>query len=566
MKNAIFDKYRVIFGLVLLFGLLLRIVWLEKYPSSLYSDELSQGYNAYSILNTGKDEYGQFLPLSFRSFGDWKPPLQTYLIVPFIHLFGLNAISIRLPGAFFGTLSIYLIYTITNALIEYIYRSNTKILLHKRKISLLASFFLAISPWHILMSRSAMLVSIAMCCWMGGIYFYLSNKKPYRIYFSAIFFALSIYAYYGMRVVTPLTVILLLLWSFRSKQKLQIAIFAKAFVVGIVCLLPLVWAFIAQPDVVLGRAKTVSVFYDKGVSLKVWDLVAQDGVNMPIILARFLHNKPYHYAIDITRRFFQHLDGSFLILMGDTQLPFQIPNMGILYIIDLIFLMLGTIVLIKYTPQLSVFLGAIIFIAIIPSALTFVTPAANRTLQLLLPFSIVGAVGLVYIIGRLKGVKKFVAIFICAMGYGICHWYFLYNYTIILPKYHADWWHGGYKELVENLHQLEDKYETIYISGKASVPYIFILNYLQLDPVFVQNNIERDLNDDEYGFEHVDKIGKFEFPRYFRWETDGEKLQPNSLLAVLASEPQPSGDTVREVNKIMYPDGKDAFKIYEITN
>ena len=43
---------------------------------------------AYSILKTGRDEYGSPFPLLFRSFDDYKAPIPVYLLVPVFKFFG----------------------------------------------------------------------------------------------------------------------------------------------------------------------------------------------------------------------------------------------------------------------------------------------------------------------------------------------------------------------------------------------------------------------------------------------------------------------------------------------
>lgn len=105
-------KKRIILLLsgIIFLAIILRIPALDKFPPSLYSDEISQGYNAYSVLLTGHDEYGKYFPVSFRSFGDWKPPLQTYIMIPTIWMFGLNAWGVRLPSAIVGILTVLLTY------------------------------------------------------------------------------------------------------------------------------------------------------------------------------------------------------------------------------------------------------------------------------------------------------------------------------------------------------------------------------------------------------------------------------------------------------------------------
>ena len=84
------------------------ICLLAKTP--LLWDEAALGYNAYSISQTLRDEYGQFMPLIFKSFGDYKPGLYVYLAVPFVTIFGLNEISVRLPSIILGALSPILLF------------------------------------------------------------------------------------------------------------------------------------------------------------------------------------------------------------------------------------------------------------------------------------------------------------------------------------------------------------------------------------------------------------------------------------------------------------------------
>ena len=96
--------------------LFVRIYALDKSPQTVGFDEASLGYNAYSILKTGKDEYGTSYPLSLRSFNDFKPALYAYLAIPFIYLFGLNDASIRIPSAILGTLSLVFLFLILRGL------------------------------------------------------------------------------------------------------------------------------------------------------------------------------------------------------------------------------------------------------------------------------------------------------------------------------------------------------------------------------------------------------------------------------------------------------------------
>src|SRR3989344_5322114 len=110
MKRKHFKTEKLALLIITIIASLLRVIKLDTYPPALYSDEVAQGYNAYSVLTTGLDEYGTWLPVSFRSFGDWKPPLPTYFMVPTIAVFGLNEYGIRISSALFGIGSVLLTY------------------------------------------------------------------------------------------------------------------------------------------------------------------------------------------------------------------------------------------------------------------------------------------------------------------------------------------------------------------------------------------------------------------------------------------------------------------------
>ena len=128
---------------IVIIAVVLRLWQLDSVPPSLDWDEASWGYNAYSLLRTGKDEYGKFLPVVTRSLNDYKPALYAYLDVPSIALFGLNDFAVRLPNAIFGILTVLTTYFLVKELFK------------RRDLALLSSFLLAISPWSIQFSRFA---------------------------------------------------------------------------------------------------------------------------------------------------------------------------------------------------------------------------------------------------------------------------------------------------------------------------------------------------------------------------------------------------------------------------
>ena len=116
---------------IFVLGFLLRFYRLNEYPA-LNADEAALGYNAYSLLKTGHDEWGVAFPAIFRAFGDYKLPGYVYLAVPAVKLFGLTVPGVRLPSALAGTMLIFVTYLLARA-----FFSDTR-------ISLLASFLVAV--------------------------------------------------------------------------------------------------------------------------------------------------------------------------------------------------------------------------------------------------------------------------------------------------------------------------------------------------------------------------------------------------------------------------------------
>lgn len=543
MKNIVF------LFLILILSVILRFAWLDRFPPSLYTDEADQGYNAYSILKTGKDEHGKFLPVSLRSFGDWKPPLQTYLMIPFIKYFGLNEISIRMPSAILGVLTILFSYLLVKLLF-----SDDK---NCTKIALLTAFYLSISPWHILQSRSAMLVMVALFFLEGGVLFFIKSIKNKRyIILSAIFFALSIYSYYGLRVITPLMVLSLLIYfrkeiEFRSKE-IYVALF-----IGLLIVLPLIISSFKKQDVILGRAKTVSVFYDQGVKLRQWEMFAQDGVNYSSLLSRFFHNNIYMYGRNILERYLSHFDGRFLFLTGDTAQPFQIPGMGILYLIDSIVMITGIMVLTKIKNKFKWLIVIWLVISFIPAAFTFMTPTSNRTFNAIVPFAVLIAFGIAFLSGRRT--NRLPALLITLI-YIFSFSFFLKQYFVVLPIQNSAWWNWGWREIVEYTSKVDQRYENVVVSDTNGMPYVYFLFYKQYDSALYQKEAIRTYVSDRFGFEHVDGFGKYIFPNDFNWKYEKENLQPKTLYVV------PIEQSKLDINYnylVKYPDNKDAFKIFE---
>ena len=132
----------IILALVLALSLLVRLYQLDTIPFGLNIDEASMGYNAYSLLETGKDRYGQAFPVIFRSFGSFQAPLYTYLTIPAVLLLGANIFAVHLVSALSG-----FIVVCATFLISYLgLKKNFK-------LAILISMVVGFAPWSILFTR-----------------------------------------------------------------------------------------------------------------------------------------------------------------------------------------------------------------------------------------------------------------------------------------------------------------------------------------------------------------------------------------------------------------------------
>ncbi len=188
-----FLNWKLALLLIVLLAGFLRFYQLDSIPSGFHSDEAAFGYNAYSILLTGKDEYSTPLPLIFKSFGD-PGAVYSYLTIPSIAIFGLTEFAVRLPTAVLGFIFVPLSYLIVFNLTG------------NKKLSLLTTFLVAINPLSIFLSRvqSDPLVSVFFV--LLGFYCFLRWKDKNRVYlllFSAFFWITSIFTYPSPRALLP---------------------------------------------------------------------------------------------------------------------------------------------------------------------------------------------------------------------------------------------------------------------------------------------------------------------------------------------------------------------------
>ena len=228
LKNFIKNYWLI--GLILFAGIFLRCYQFGSIPVPANQDELSSGYESYSLLKEGTDRWGNKYPAYFLSWGSGQNVLQSYLSMPFVSQMGLNINSVRIVSLLINILTLPLFY--------FLLKKFSQPEDMKSKIAFVGLAILAFSPWHFMMGRWALESNLLPFFILWGIYALyegLRTKSKLKIYFSLVPFALALYAYALSFFVIPIFLAIFLLLNFR---KISLKHFSIAYIIFLVISLP----------------------------------------------------------------------------------------------------------------------------------------------------------------------------------------------------------------------------------------------------------------------------------------------------------------------------------------
>ena len=511
--------------IIIFIALILRSWQITKIPS-LNPDEAALGYNAYSLLETGRDEHGASWPLHFKSFGDYKPGGYVYLAMPFIKVFGLTPLAVRLPNLIFSVLTILVVYKLI-----FLFTKNSR-------LSNLVSIVLAISPWHLQFSRGAWESSTALYFLILGIYwlykYIIDNQKIY-LYIFPIPLVISLATYHSVRIIAP---ILLLGIVFINFKKLLNKQFFIAVILGLILVSPVAFSFLKNGG--MTRFGGVGITADMGPLSRSEELLNQhSSVNL---LNRFLHNRRLLYSMSWVEKYTSHFNINFLFINGDEVPRSKNPDMGQLYLIELPLILFGLIKFIKLKNQhLKQFTFLLLFISPLASSLTFQAPSALRALPLVIPLSILVGMGIETIFDEYLNKKslKIIITVLLILSYLLSIIYYLDSYYNHAPKRYSFAWNNGFSEIVPFIESEKNKFNQIYLTDKYDQPYILYLFFSQYPPQKIQSQIKL-TTPDKFGFSTVLKIDNINFGI--------PKEIPNNSLIIDASDFEKTGESFKIYN------------------
>lgn len=510
-------------------GGFLRFYDLTKNPPSLNIDEVSVGYNAYSILKTGRDEHSQFLPLAFKSIGDYKPPVSIYLTVPSIALFGLNEFAVRFPAAFISTLSIPIYYFFFVNFIRNI------------KIALLATALLTISPWYIYYSRyaasefllSTLLASLGILSFLKM----LSGKIIWGV-LSALALVLSMYTYHTERLFVPLFILVFALLykkTLLSQKRICLTFLMTLFMLVI----PLIFTLIGPGNI---RAEETFIARDINFTRNVAVKPLQD--------LSFFSSEIFLLIFYWIRKYLAYFQPSFLFFNGLNMTTTGTLGLGIMYLFEIPFLILGIINLIKDKIINKGVIITWILLGILPASLTINEQHPSRTLIVLPMIALISAIGGVSFFKLMKEkISGLARLGIYFLYSGLVIWNLMFAFLVFsihFPRQKAEAFMDGTKQTVEYALTHKDKYQEIVFDPSrgieapyiVSIPHMYVLFYSQYDPAKYQRE-NKVRPDGSFGFNkftirpidwRVDRATKQTLFIGSPWSLPEKDIKPEEIL------------------------------------
>lgn len=504
-------KY-ILLGIIIL-ACILRLYRLFDIPPGVNRDEASIGFTAYSIMNTGKDEYGRIFPLSFESFGDWKLPLYIYTTIPFIKIFGLSEVAVRLPSALAGIISVGVLYYLA----FYLFRSEI--------IGLLAAFSLSVMPWHVHISRveSEAIVAVLLTL-VGSLYFFASiRKRSLRaLIFSLIMFVATYYTYHGNHIFTSL--LLMGITTIYWKEIIKIHRWWIAYGIGLFFLTIILHATLSADQT---KISGIGIFGDPTTVYTKIELPRLATNNPNSLLTRLTYNKITYASLAILHNYLKSYSPEFLFIKGGENNAHNIKGVGNLYPIEALPLFFGIIWLGRiFKKKEAKFVLWWIAIGGITAAITKDAPHSNRMLAVVPAFAIATGAGIHMLIRATPKYWKISVAALFVVGYGIFFSYYIYRYFRVFPYHESAHWGYTYKKLTSLLFSPNYADKHVIMSHPEISPYIYLLFYSGYNPKKYQQEAERyPMSRD--GFTDVKSFSRFSF-RPIIWDDDFR--QPNTVI------------------------------------
>lgn len=458
----------------------------------MYGDSLTLVYDAYSILKTGHDQKGEFLPLVF-SLGGARPAGYVYATIPFVAIFGPTSVASRMVSVLSGLGIILLLYLLGKKLFS-------------ENVGVAIAAVASLSPWDLSLSRGPFETHFALFLALLGFYAFLKGfKNTFWFVIFGLAFGLAEQTYPSYRLMIPLFTILLLLWNKHYKiifdKKILFYIAIALVIIGASSILSLYLTFTRGKQ---DRFENINIFGDPQVRYAVSQEAKNDRLldNIAPNLSNKIHTPAIVMAGVLTENYFRNFFPSFLFTHGDGEPRHNPAAMGEFFWVDAILIILGIIYLYSLNKKILVLFAGWILIAPLPTSLVG-TPHALRDSFLLPPILILSGLGLYKLWSTRSKTPSSLTLFIIIVVFLIQFVYFLDRLYFLSPQKNARFWSYPAKEASFLALKNKDKFNFVILSNDIDNMEFAYPTYAKLDPSLVirQN-------------QSPSKIGEFTFFKY----------------------------------------------------
>lgn len=470
----------------------LRLTQLHTLPPAPYWEEVALGYDAYSILKTGKDHHGTDAPLvAFESFGDWKPSGYFYALVPSIAAFGLTVFAVRLPSVVAGIGLVWL------------FPSFVAIVLGRKLtpgLELGARVLAAVSPWLLVFARGGWEVNLAFFLMVAGCLLWhtaLKKHQQFQFWFygvsAVLLLVAAMYTYHAARLIAPLWAFLFTVQSINltTWKKTWLVLIGKLILlagIALILLVPILEQL--RSPVITQRFQETSIFSDPQPVL-ISNQLRADHTNA--WWARVIYHRYWFFADKIASNFFDHLRLDYLFVKGDPNARHRGPLYGQLLYPDAVLLAIGLLLLALKRPARLWLLIGLWAAAVLPAALTTATPHALRTLPTVFIWLTLVVEGWLVCLAWLRSSTKAklvqgIGVVFLVSVYAVFFLAWWRSYVVLTPKLVAQDWQYGYQNMIEAVQALQKTYPEVSttISRIYGRPAMYWWFYTQTDPTQVQ--------------------------------------------------------------------------------
>ncbi|GIK83893.1 MAG: hypothetical protein BroJett025_05150 [Patescibacteria group bacterium] len=537
------NTHIAILVVTLLAAFIFRTIQLAQTPSGFHADEASFYINAVSLSQTGMDEDGNKLPLSLASLIDPKPALYSYLQIPFLFIFDNQVFAARFASAVLSILSLGSLYLLIKEIAD-------------KKIALLITIVLSISPWHVIVSRGTQEVITSFFFLVATFLFlvqYLKNQKKSIVLIPfAISGFLSMYLYHSAKIVLPLLILCFVIFYFKkTKEYLK-----KSVTVLLIIATATLFSLFIQESA--SRISAVSIFNDQGPQQKLFEQIYTNRTEVPVSIVRVFYNKVQTYTLAIFHEYTNYFSPEFLFFSASKPTRNSITDHGLLYLIELPLIAIGLYAAIKNKRRDFFLFVALLIISPIPASLTTQeTPSLLRSFPMVISLAYFVAMG---IDALFKINSKLIKALVVSSISVIYLWhmcYFALQYHV-QTRFTQPWFRNTpYTKIAQEVALISDGFERIEVTNdlRPLYAYFVIENLISIEELQA-HPYARNLSN--YN------LGKFSFNRDV---CDFGDIKMNVLyIAEIGCREKNSKLSQMEVIKVIsYDDNTQAYELLQVT-